>query len=104
MPKIIEDWYSPMPQDTWGLRSNNYEEKTCCQCHQVYKHYNTEIVYKSDFNKATFCSYNCRSAYYKEHKKQRKAYHLKKEMQYMRQHERQLLYDKQRYGKKKSQN
>ena len=92
-----------MPSDTWGLRSNLSETRTCCQCHHTYKHYNTEITYRSDFDDATFCSYNCRSKYYKEHKKERKIYLDRKYHKHEYDKIRMQQYEKKRYQMKKSQ-
>lgn len=46
----------------------------CDQCKQIIVQPANWVVYKSDFNKAQFCSYNCRCKYYAEHEKERNKY------------------------------
>ena len=44
---------------------------TCSQCKQTTNRPINYVIYKSDFDEAEFCSYNCRCKYYKEHEKER---------------------------------
>lgn len=57
-----------------GLPSEARKTITCDYCHKTEKIPVSYRTIKSDFDKAIFCSHNCRCKYYQEHEKEREQY------------------------------
>lgn len=63
-----------------GLAPGSVQKRKfiCSSCGKEIIQPVTHIVYKSDFDKAKFCSYNCRCRYYEKYKKERNLYKQKR--------------------------
>ena len=90
--------------DEYGLKSSSYCYMKCDCCGKTFQHYTSENIYKSDFDKARFCSYNCRSHYYKIHHKKRQEYLFREEMKLELTRQKQAEYERKRYALRKSHN
>jgi ribosomal protein L24E len=75
MPQKSNYDFTPLHYDEYGLHHyDNRVTRKCPYCKQEYTRGASEVEWKSDFNKLIFCSYNCRSKYYKTHQLEREKY------------------------------
>ena len=71
MAKINSKSSLSIDLDACGYESLIYTTHVCDQCGKEYKRSVSHQVWQSDFDKKTFCSYNCRCAYYKANAEKR---------------------------------